>query len=255
MPLPLNAELVQSLVRSQFGSVDSFIVHWEERVATGSQRKGQARDRSTVYRWLDLGIPAKEEDIFGFAAALDVDPIVLLPLGDPDFRSRFAQERRFFQVGLQNLSQFSVFWSIYKPGPGWPSKSVSQTFYDRNWFVQDFDHKPAISEANIYAGIEVIAPELNATGPRTYHIGYRRSGAADEMWRPYGTLLGVDGLIQLISESGDYQKASFLDSPRVIHFETYFGPGPVEFRICSLHRFNLRISAPSSLKNTVRFVA
>lgn len=80
MAIPLNKDLVRRLIGQRFGSVDALVVEWEERVASGRQRVGRARDRSTVYRWIEKGLPSKQDDVFGFAGVLDVDPVGILAI-------------------------------------------------------------------------------------------------------------------------------------------------------------------------------
>ena len=90
--------------------------------------------------------------------------------------------------------------------------------------------------------------------PRAYHFAYRRLGAKDKMWRPYGTVMAYHNEVCLISESGDFQKVSDVRSSRVVAAETYFGIGDSEFRVASLHPFELQVNAPSQEETCVRFV-
>lgn len=251
----MNSGLVMELIREGFGSVDDFVVHWEERCASGRQRDGRSRDRSTIYRWLEKGLPSNKNDIFGFAAALDVDPVGILSLDHERFRKRFGTERRFFRAGNASLSKLSAFWPIYMPGPNWPDNTLSQSFYSRNWHTEEFIHDPSETMPNVYAKIALITRTKLQSAPRVFHIAYKRANAWDSMWRPYGTVSGVRGQIQLLSESGDFQRVLDAASPTRISFETYFGPGVAEFRIASLHPFHLDIVCPSDARGCVRFQA
>ena len=251
----VNAPLIRALIAERFQSVDELEVEWEERVRSGAQRLGRARDRSTVYRWIDRGLPAKRDDIFGFAAVLDIDPVALLDLEGEQVQPRFAEERRLFQLGLTHLSPLSPFWSLYTPGAHWPSPEVARNYFGRAWCAQEFSHGPA-TIANVYAAVNLQSiVEPGSVAPRTYHFAYRRSGARDGMWRPYGTVIGYRQEVCLISESGDFQKRPDERSSGAVVAETYFGQGPADFRIASLHDFDCSVQAPSSEPAAVRFLA
>lgn len=251
----MSSGLVMELIREGFGSIDDFVVHWEERCASGRQREGRSRDRSTIYRWLEKGLPSNKNDIFGFAAALDVDPVGIISLDHEHFRERFGKERRFFQAGNASLSKLSAFWPIYMPGPNWPNNTLSQSFYSRNWHLEDFQHNPSVTQPNVYARILLSTRTKLYSAPRVFHIAYKRANAWDAMWRPYGTVVGVRDSVQLLSESGDFQHISDSACPARVSFETYFGPGPAEFRIASLHPFQLSILSSSDGSRCVRFHA
>jgi hypothetical protein len=255
MAVPINSGLIMELIREGSGSVDDFVVHWEERLVSGRQRVGRSRDRSTIYRWLERGLPSNKDDVFGFAAALDVDPVGILSLDHEHLRSRFEKERRLFQAGHAGLSMLSAFWPIYMPGPNWPDNSLSQSFYARNWHAENFYHDPSNSQPNVFANIVLSARTQAKSAPRVYHVAYKRTNAWDAMWRPYGTVVGVRRHVQLLSESGDFQRVTDSRSPDRVSFDTYFGPGPADFRIASIHPFRLNIVCPSSAEGCVRFSA
>ena len=75
------------------------------------------------------------------------------------------------------------------------------------------------------------------------------------MWRPYGAVVGFENEVLLFSESGDRRQVQADGSPKTVAVETYFGEGPAEFRIASLHDFDLTLEAPSKEKSAVRFWA
>lgn len=255
MAVHLNRELIRALIEERFRSVDVLVVEWEERVRTGAQRTGRARDRSTVYRWLERGAPSKRDEIFGLAGVLDVDPVALLDIEGGQVQGRFAEERRLFQLGLTHLSPFAPFWSLYTPGPHWPSAEIANTYYGRSWFVQEFSHDPT-KIVNTYAAVHLLSASREAgLAPKTYHFAYRRTESPDGMWRPYGTVIGYRHEVCLISESGDFQRQPDQRSSRTVVAETYFGQGPADFCLASLHGFEISVEAPSSEPASVRFLA
>lgn len=254
MTIPLRKELVLALIERRFQSVDGLVVEWGERVASGTQKVGRARDRSTIYRWIEKGLPSTRNDIFGFASVLDVDPVGILDIDGAFVQNHFGRERRLFQIGLTQLSRLSPFWPIYIPGPTWPNEEIAHHFYGRSWCTRDFTHDPSVI-ANVYVAVHLSATTNGEpVTPRTYHFAYRRLGAQDGMWRPFGTVIGLHNAVRLVSENGDYQEVSDERSSSVVVAETFFGPGPAEFRVASLHDFRVRIETPSKGQTSVRFV-
>jgi hypothetical protein len=255
MAVPVNAEFLKLVIDKRFGSVDGFAADWEERVREGRQRRGKARDRATIYRWLGKDIPSKEDDLFGLCGALDIDPLSVLPINHSFMEKEFAQERLRLQLNQSRTSNLKPYDAIFLPGPKWPSDEIAECFYGRRWHVQEFHHDPSII-SSAYAGLELRIPPYQDV-PVVFHFAWRRSNARDRMWRPYGSVIRFDNKILLISESGDLQKVdiNFHENPTIV--ETYFGIGSAMFRIASLHDFEISmpIQLPSQAKNAVRFVA
>jgi len=255
MAIPLRSELIRDLILRRFGSVDELVVEWEDRVATGKQKNGKARNRGTVYRWLDEGLPSRKEDILGFAALLDVDPVALLRIDEDFLRQHYGRERRLFQLGALGRSRLAAFWAIYIPGGCWPDPSIARTLYGRDWTTQEHRHDPEVV-SNAFACF-TFTPKMTdgATAPWVVHFAYRRAGARDGMWRPYGSVMRYGRSVQLISENGDIQERPLDRNAVSIPVETHFGPGGAEFRVASLHAFDVVVTAPSNEPNCVRFQA
>lgn len=253
MPIPIRDELVHSLIRRRYGSVDNLVVEWEYRVASGAQCRGAHRDRGTVYRWLKHGVPARANDIFGLAALLDVDPVALLAIDGRYIEEHYGKERRLFRLNKPKGTPLASLWPLYAAETGWPNQRLAEAFYGRRWHLADFAHDPAVI-ANAYAALIFGDTCADAPAvPRTYHFAYRRAGVSDRMWRPYGAVIGFETEIVLISEAGSYQVAERVGRPVAV--ETYFGLGPAEFRVVSLHEFDLTVESPSAQRGCVRFLA
>lgn len=254
MPIPLNTTLVDAIRRERFETINDMLAEWEHRVETKKQRQGQARSKATVHRWLADGFPSNQDDIFGFAALLDVDPIGILNI-DREYVSRqFGIERRLFQLPDPHKSPLSPLWPIYFPGPSWPNDELTQTYYGRSWCAREFVHDASVC-SNVYAAVH-LAPtaDIPPHAPRVFHFAYRRTNASDRMWRPYGTVIGLNGEVCLISENGDYERITDERSPETVVVETHFGPGSAEFSVASVHTFEItKQDAPSAEKIAVRF--
>lgn len=253
MAIPIKEDLVRALIRHRCGSVDDLVVEWEHRVATRTQRQGSSRDRATIYRWLANGLPSHADDIFGFAALLDVDPIALLAIDEKYIHEHFGRERRWFRLNRPKKTEVRALWSLYVADDGWPNQPLAETFYRRPWSIADFAHDPS-RIANVYAAI-ILDPcgERGLETPRTFHFAYRRVGVSDRMWRPFGTVIAYEQEVVLITESGGFQTSQRHGEPVVV--ESYFGPGPAEFRISSLHEFRHNLEVPSTGRPCVRFSA
>src|SRR3546814_19027808 len=75
------------------------------------------------------------------------------------------------------------------------------------------------------------------------------------MWRPYGTVVGYEGEVCLLMENGTYQRQPDARSPAVVVSETWFGPGPSEFRVASLPGVDNAVQTPSNEPSAIRFHA
>jgi len=255
MAIPLRSELIRDLILRRFGSVDELVVEWEYRVATGKQQNGKARNRGTVYRWLDEGLPSRKEDILGFAALLDVDPVALLRIDEDFLRQHYGRERRLFQLGALGRSRLAAFWAIYIPGGCWPDRSIARSLYGCDWTTREYRHDPALV-SNVFACFRFTPGILaGACSPWVVHFAYRRASARDGMWRPYGSVMRIGQRVVLVSESGDLQEQALGETAATIAVETHFGPGPAEFRVASLHAFELEVVAPSHEAFCLRFSA
>ena len=251
MAIPIKAELVKVLIETRYGSIDDFLVHWEHRVEARRQKTGSARNRATLYRWLRQGIPSREDDIYGFSAALGVDPVAILNLSREFVERTFSKERLWFQLNAVSRSPLAPLWLLYRPSPSWPNTEITHRYYGHAWHTLDFDHDPQV-RANVYAAVKMTT-DATAPLPRVYHFAYRGTNARDSMWRPYGSVIRFSAKTVLVSESGDYQEDTLARSADFCVAETHFGEGPAEFRVASLHPFTGSVSAPSLEDGAVRF--
>lgn len=252
MTIPIKTELIRQLIERKFGSVDDLIVEWEHRVDTNRQSSGDSRDRSTVYRWLGGGLPSRPDDIFGFAALLDVDPIALLDIDRDYIHEQFGRERRFFRLNRPRKSQMAALWALYTADGGWPDQKLAETFYGKRWQTADFAHDPSRIR-NAYAAITLSPEDIEIDAPKTFHFAYRSVGVSDRMWRPFGTVIGHGGNSILLSERGVFDQAQRSNANVVA--ECWFGPGPAEFRVVSIHPFALTVCVPANDLPAVRFPA
>lgn len=253
VPVPIQADLLKSLIEARYGSVDDFAVAWEERVKDKRQCRGQARDRNTIYRWLKAGIPSRVNDLYGICGALDIDPVSLLPLSKDFIDRQFAKERLRIQINPSRRTDLAPYDAIFLPGVHWPSNEVSNCFYGRSWNVDVREHDPDLV-SGVYAAFNLrVDPEQGP--PLVFHFAWRRTNARDQMWRPYGSVVRHSDRILLVSESGDFQMVAVEAAADPTTVETFFGAGPAMFKIASLHDFSLSVDVPSRASQAVRFQA
>lgn len=254
MPIPIRKSLALALIKDRFESVDGLVVEWEHRdhwhPSGKSSGRSDSRHKATIYRWLDHGVPSRAETVFGFASLLDVDPVALMEVDEDYVYSQFGRERRLYHLRRPTSTHLRPLGAIYEVDGEWPNHALANRYYGRNWHTHDLHHDPAVI-SNVYAA--VLLASGNASAPRAYHFAYRRSEVPDRTWRPYGTVVVLESNVILVSESGHFQR-----QPRASDWfavETYFGSGGADFRIASLHPFDLELEVPSRQTECVRFVA
>ncbi len=258
MSIAIKADLAREMIRRLYGSVDDLVVEWEHRAETRRQKRGAPRDRATIYRWLKCGLPLQTDDIYGFAALLDIDPVCLIDLDhdDSEVRSKSGCGSCRMVAGLFDRLEQERYRRARERAreTDWPNHALAMAFFGRRWHVVDFSHDPATIR-NVFAGVVL---ETDASDSvidlRAYHFASRRVGVSDRRWRPIGVLIADAERTTLVSECGDWQIAPRAGDRTTIA-ELFLGPAPVEFRIASLHRFGLGLQVPSRSAGTVRFQA
>lgn len=235
-----------ALFDEKFGGIAGFSTAWAE------SNPAIARDPKTIYGWIANGLPRNRETIFAFFGMLDTDPLALLDLERNRMPQSFGRLRRSFLLGGASAGAFKALFELYHPGPAWPSNSLTQQFYGRDWVTSDFVHS-ANTLVNAYAVVHV-RDAHHPTQPRAWHIAYRRIQNNDGMWRPYGTIIACGGQRILIHENG-YMQTEIADGGCPdFRFQTYFGPSPIEFRLASLSPFNIEIDFPNAETGPLRFI-
>lgn len=248
MKLFLRKADTLDLISRKFGSVAEFAREWAAADETA------AKDRTSIYRYLDKGISSATMAIFELCGALDVDPVALLDLERGKMLGEFEKLRLSFYYGGPAIKKLKPLIPMFMPGPEWPSNEIPTKHYGRPWYDRQFTHD-AEGETGKYALLKIDeGPDVEDYVPLAFHFAYRRLGATDRSWRPYGSVIHLSPITTLISESGDFQQAEETSAGSV-HAETHFGEGPAEFKVISLHQFSVEIEFPSTAENVVCFEA
>lgn len=261
MGIPIHKRFVTELISGRWDGVDELERGWSERVEAGLQKIGSGRDRGTIYRWLSRGLPNKRDEIFGLAAALGIDPIVLLDIESNGFQKLLKLEWIFFLANMESRGRMSALWPLIRPSAHWPNLSISHDYYSCKWTTIEFRH-PARDLCNVYAQIQLCGDpdEDQVSAHRIYYFAYRRHGARDGLWRPYGIVrkrgleticLGHNG--DMMEQPDGQPTMVKIDESGILDVETFFGPGPSDFKVACLHPFTLELIVPSQAKVCLRF--
>jgi len=253
MGVPIDRERVMALIEAQFGSVDGLMVEWEARHEADPDHTIRHRDRSTVYNWLEAGLPTQQEVIFGFCSLLNVDPIGIMQSDQEFIEKNFAKERDAFQMSDKRDTLLAPFRIMYLPGWSWPNKKLAERHFNRPWHVWEYTHE-ADAVKSVYAALSFSTKHRFPNHhPRVFHFAYQQKNAIDRLWRPYGVIIATGEKVRLISESGIWREEADTSFVRQPVAETFFGPRATKFRIASLHDFSVTVEAPTKQKQVVRF--
>lgn len=263
MGIPVSKEFVLQVIRERWNGVTELEQGWAERVADGIQKVGEARDRASIYRWLSRGLPNETDTIFGFAAALGVDPLVLVDIENPGFQHLLKLEWFFFLSNMESKGKLSAVWPLVRPAVHWPNSLISNDFYNCHWTTVEFSHSAA-HVRSIYAQLRISGDpdEREETAHRIYYFAYQRRGARDGLWRPYGIVRKRGREAICLGHNGDMWEDDHgrptrikVDNGGALDVETFFGPGPCDFKVACLHPFSLEVIAPSKATTALRFSA
>lgn len=254
MAVPVDRERLQGLIDRRYGSVDELAAAWQVQYDADPKATVRPRDRSTIYKWLDAGLPAKKEVIYGFSALFDVDPIGIIETSRAFIEENFAKERRAFQFLDKRDTILAPFRVMYLPGWRWPDSSMACQHYGRDWCAKDFAHE-ADDVLNVYAAIYLEnSDQWPDDHPRVFHFAYQQKNAIDQLWRPYGVIIATRNRVRLIAESGNWQEATSDEFQKTAVVETFFGPRPTLFRVASIHDFIIQVEAPTKVNGVVKFL-
>lgn len=263
MPIFLRQEVTSRLVHELHGGFEGLAAAWEE---AADQRPDfpRAKQRATIYRWLPYGVPVKKYNffslrrnpvldlqIFAFCSLIDVDIMSIFDFHRNGYFSQFAKIRRLIALGHQALDEYAPLLAMFAPAETWPSNDISSLCYGRNWFSYEF------TNVDEWRSLDYILLKINflrapASNPRAVHIAYRRAKTRDTMWRYYGTVIAIDGRLELYNEGGDFQSMPQRSIEEIV-FRTYYGGRPVEWRIASIHEFSIELEYPFNDMSVIGF--
>lgn len=243
----LNGELLRAIIESRLpAGIPDLLAQWDQNASL---------HRSTVYRWIKGSLPQSTDDMLRLCSILDVDPFALVTPTGSDFTVSahsliYAYQNDHWKPALAFMKYF------LGRRQDWPPRDLVRTHFGRDWHVTDITHE-ASAEVNLFATFEIQrGSEQNESHPHVCHFAYRNPISFGGRWLHYGFIQQYDEEVKLVHINGQfasYRKAS-ASEPALV--QTYFGPSPAEFRIASLHPFQVtRCTTPEQAMPSVRFPA
>jgi hypothetical protein len=250
MAIFLRQDIMIRQIARLDGGLDSLVGAWEA-LSEDDEDYVRPKQKSSIYRWLQKGIPTRGEEILAICGLVDVDPLSVFDYHKNGYFDEFASIRRNIQLGLHMVGALAPIYNLYRPGPHWPADVLSKRYWSRPWFSKEFSNTSGTPDSG-YALVGANFKEAVDDRPRAIHIAYRRIGSRDTMWRYYGVVISINNILQLYSEGGDFQEMPNIN-PNCIAFRTYLGERPVEFRVASLHDFEFSLEFPFYGRDVVGF--
>lgn len=227
-----------------------------ERLA-GAMRLDKPPHRVTVWRWINNPsgpFPKHADAILALAGALDLDPMALWDMEDDEFRRRVHT----FAVAIVRRRwkdqdrTFMFLEQMLDCAGEWPADRLARHYYRRPWVVRNVSHD-ARRQRNYY-GHFLIAPEtLSERAPQLWHFAFRDAPARGirgmNGWYVYGSVEAYGEKITLRNYNGKVSRCALKSSGGPFVVETWFGQGSADFRIASLHSFQL--SMPERALRTI----
>lgn len=254
----LRADVVRRLVKIKGKSLESMAYDWEALPGSDISGYPPAPSRSTIQKWVSNGFPsietgASRNQVLAFCAQLDVDPLAVFDYKRNGYFSRFSIIRKAIQRGMGAMGAFAPIYELLEPDEQWPSDGLAKSIWGHKWFAYEFDNQEQYQSMD-YALVKVRFTKPVKGDPRAAHIAYRRWDTRDKdtMWRFYGTVIGIEDRLELYNENAVHMKTDRPDDD-TIAFRTYFGGRKVQFRIASLHDFEIDIVFPFNDMSVIGF--
>ncbi len=250
----LDSSLLESLVKSRFqGDVAQILDAWAQCASGLPKAEAIVPDRSTIYRWIDGGVPRTADRLLRFCGILNVDPFAVMQFPE-GYASSAAQILTSHITGVWRPAAMHFLTEFVGHKTIWPPTAIARQYYQRDWRCLDFIHS---GEGRVnFFGAFLITPQssVDPEMPQVFHFGFRQPNLFAERWLEYGYVQCRHTQVRLMHMNGDAQvyERSSLDEP--IHVETHFGSRPVEFRVASLHGFETELDeTPQETDQRVRF--
>jgi hypothetical protein len=248
---PLRKEMLERLYKEKYGNYIALSNAWSDK-ADRNSRFPKPRAQQTINKWLiSGGVPTLNDQLFGLCSLLDVDPLAILDYERSGYFSKFATLRQLVYLAPDRLGGLFPIFKMYRPGDDWPSSKVAHDFFGRAWCAHEFTNEDNYATTD-YILVKAQFDACLTYRPLAVHIAYKRVGVPDTMWRPYGSVLAIDGTLHLYNESGSYQSMQQA-TDHEIRFRTYYGGRPVKWRVASLHGFRVALEFPFNDMSTIGF--
>lgn len=236
MPLGLNGKLLQALVES-CGGRDAFVSQW----LSSATKPGDTFDKQTLSRWIrGESRPQTSYRMLRLAHLLDVDPFALLAPSDGEFAKTADRVINFIQnryTAHESLDFLAPFFGRVKTWPP-PFKDPK-----RKWVQREFEHK-AVHGTGHYALVSIKGDRRLRISqkPQVFHFAYRQPSFFGNRWLQYGCVIRRVRSVSLWHINGHAETLTVDSLTEPTPVKTYFGPEPAQFRVASLHPFQVRVT-------------
>ncbi|MGQ0700459.1 MAG: hypothetical protein ACT4PZ_19745 [Panacagrimonas sp.] len=240
----LDGELLRDVLQARFsGGADDFTSHWD---ADGSLAP------STVWRWTQGQVPRTGDDLLKLSALLDLDPFCLLTC-EPG-REREMIEALLSRAERGQWDRFRFFAEFFGRQRKWPPEQIAQAYPDARWHTAEFRHD-AEGRSNYYPLFRLSPDRRRRIDlfPQVYHFAFRNPASFAGRWLGYGMVVHHGLAVRLRHIDGQAHAYTAANTNEPARVETFFGPGPGEFRIASLHPFRGEIEHEPEPSLCVRF--
>jgi hypothetical protein len=233
----LRRSLLRDLMRDKLKGYAGFSLTWPLPT--------RAPDRTTLWRWLNGRSQVPPALVLALAGAFELDPCALFEITPKAYaalcralvRNIGTNHAYPLTQDLQWLASFVV------PSEHWPCNDISSQYFKRSWTVQSFRHT-AKNARNFFQKLLVAAPPRTCGEPQVWHFAFRDQTPNSLLWIPYGFVERTAEKIALFHYHARGHSVNLripLDATTFV-VETWFGPGPADFRVASLHEFKLALS-------------
>jgi len=201
--------------------------------------------RQELWRWLNgevPRIPIPSTKILPLAGALDIDPFALFETTPRAYATLCTALMQDVASGKSGQLVRSLQWAhdLIVPNLDWPPSSITKMYFGgRRWKIRDFSHA-ATGERNYFQRFRIVG-DRDLEDPQVWHFAFLNVNAKRPLWTPYGFVVKESGRIRLYQSRGHTDEVEGLIETKSFAVETWFGMGPAEFRVASLHPFTLSL--------------
>jgi len=234
----LRRALLRDLMHAKLKGYLGFSLAWPSPTRTPN--------RVTVWRWLNGKSQVAPGLVMPIAGAFDLDPCALFEITPRAYESLCRALVRSIDTNHTHPVKRELQWlaSFVVPREDWPCNDIPSRYFKKPWTVHGFRHT-AKHARNFFQKLSVTAPPRACGEPQVWHFAFRDQTSSSSLWIPYGFVERTSQKIELFHYHARGHSVTVKIEPDACTFvvETWFGPGPAEFRVASLHEFKLVLSA------------
>jgi hypothetical protein len=190
-------------------------------------------------------LPRSSAIFLRLAGLIDVDPFALVAVPAGDILAAAEDVLRIVQKAATAPPWLHFVHDLFGRQRIWPPDGLALAYFGRRWHAQELVHDPHV-RSNYYARV-LLHDLLKPTDrrPQILHFAFKHPALFHARWLEYGLVRVHGGAAVLHHINGYMDRIELAASDEPVRVETWFGPGPAQFRVASLHPFALE-TAPSA---------